>query len=486
MILKKLLIPAALLLFSLPALRARWTWERDRSVTLCVDGAELSLFHAPEEMPAVLSRLSAIGVRAVAVHADGGAPLGETLRPWTASLPPEMSVVLRPSFRKASEGGRAWRSQDFAGLPGAVTHLLPSGLALPFDAPDSPLRGALSSSNLLLPLVEFSQARPLEVLAAAFPDRVLRAHSIDEDEMLRLNPGVALARLRRAVRERGIRFLYVRFFPGLSAEANEAYLSRVSDGLRQDGFEPGLARPRLPSAPPSGRFPAPLRQALALLVAVLVPSLAFRATRRALPNPWHRPAALAAASLAAGLIIGALLSSGEFLLGFASFRGVKIALLLPLLLAAWETGRDLDLRAFLRRPLTIGAALLAAAAVLAAGVYLLRSGNDSALAASGLELRLREALESLLGVRPRFKEFALGYPLLWLAAYKDQEQKLWDLAWVGGMIAPLSVVNTFCHAHVPLSVSLLRTFHGFWLGAIGGAVLIFVVRAAAQRLSAVR
>ena len=205
-----------------------------------------------------------------------------------------------------------------------------------------------------------------------------------------------------------------------------------------------------------------------------------------MPNPWHRPAALAAAALAAGLIIAALLSSGEFLTGFASFRGVKIALLLPLLLAAWETGRDLDLRSFLRRPLTMGAALLAAAAVLAAGVYLLRSGNDSALAASGLELRLRETLESLLGVRPRFKEFALGYPLLWLAAYKNREKGLWDLAWVGGMIAPLSVINTFCHAHVPLSISLLRTVHGFWLGAIGGVLLIALVRAAERRMSAVR
>jgi hypothetical protein len=41
----------------------------------------------------------------------------------------------------------------------------------------------------------------------------------------------------------------------------------------------------------------------------------------------------------------------------------------------------------------------------------------------------------------------------------------------------ISLVNTFCHLHTPLSVSFLRLFHGLWIGALVGIAVIAVWRA---------
>ena len=42
----------------------------------------------------------------------------------------------------------------------------------------------------------------------------------------------------------------------------------------------------------------------------------------------------------------------------------------------------------------------------------------------------------------------------------------------GGTLVPVSVVNTFAHTLAPLDLSLLRSFHGLWLGCLAGLLLI--------------
>jgi hypothetical protein len=43
-------------------------------------------------------------------------------------------------------------------------------------------------------------------------------------------------------------------------------------------------------------------------------------------------------------------------------------------------------------------------------------------------------------------------------------------------VGQVSLVNTFCHFHTPLVVSLLRTGHGLWIGALIGVAVILVWR----------
>ena len=59
--------------------------------------------------------------------------------------------------------------------------------------------------------------------------------------------------------------------------------------------------------------------------------------------------------------------------------------------------------------------LVAGAVLLGAGYLVLaRSGNQSDIAPSAFELALRSHLTTLLQVRPRFKEFVVGFPALML------------------------------------------------------------------------
>jgi hypothetical protein len=39
-----------------------------------------------------------------------------------------------------------------------------------------------------------------------------------------------------------------------------------------------------------------------------------------------------------------------------------------------------------------------------------------------------------------------------------------------------SLLNTYCHFHTPLSVSVLRTFNGLWIGGMCGVVAILMWR----------
>ena len=138
------------------------------------------------------------------------------------------------------------------------------------------------------------------------------------------------------------------------------------------------------------------------------------------------------------------------------------------------------MRRLLKRPVTLGDLILLAAILAVAYLYLTRTGH--VLEISSIEDALRGGLERLFGVRPRFKEFALGYPLailgLYLLGSSASTKRIFRILafafLAAGMLAPISVVNTFAHITAPTGLSLLRSIHGFWLGCLGGLILIFI------------
>ena len=242
-----------------------------------------------------------------------------------------------------------------------------------------------------------------------------------------------------------------------------------------------------------------VRQILALLLAVGGPWLGLLAALRRWP-PAESPFRMTLATLAAAMGVSALLATPDFLLGVEVFRGVKAALILPLVAAVFLLFRAKEIRHFLEEPITVGRLGFGLIALGILGVYVVRSGHD-VMAASGLELSVRGTLESWLGVRPRFKEFLIGHPLLILGFYLRARGTSLRLPsghsplaqaihflfhdprpfLLAGFIGQLSILNTFCHAHTPLGVSLLRTFHGLWIGGLLGVSLIVIVRWAELR-----
>ncbi len=189
--------------------------------------------------------------------------------------------------------------------------------------------------------------------------------------------------------------------------------------------------------------------------------------------------------LCGALVVVGLVSVPLLMEEIDHFSGVKLVLTLPPLIAlalyiyTRRFGNDPPtLRASAEAP--VRAYQIAALALLAAGaaVYLLRSGNQSDITPSAFELALRSNLTALLGVRPRFKEFAIGFPMMMLlpALQLGHRKAIGWLFAVGIGVGTADIVDTFCHLHTPLLVSLLRVFNGAVIGIVLGALAVIVYR----------
>lgn len=207
----------------------------------------------------------------------------------------------------------------------------------------------------------------------------------------------------------------------------------------------------------------------------------------------------AALTSAGGLMLAAALSSSDYMMQVSQFRGVKLAQVLPLLIvlavmlarstAAWkQAGAGWPaLRAGLSAAGEAvikywhAVAIMFGLAVL--GFMLLRSGNESAVEVPGWERSVRALLDQLLIARPRTKEILVGYPALFLGLLlllKGRPRTTWVLL-TAGAIGLISTLNTFCHIHTPLLISVLRVFNGVWLGIVIGG-LYGVARLIGERL----
>jgi Family of unknown function (DUF5693) len=194
-----------------------------------------------------------------------------------------------------------------------------------------------------------------------------------------------------------------------------------------------------------------------------------------------------AVTLGGALVVVGLLSTPLTMTEIDRFSGVKLVLAVPplacllLYLFTRRWGSKLTLRELGERPVTV-LPLIAGVALLAIGYLVLtRSGNQSDIAPSGLELAVRSHLTTLLQVRPRFKEFVLGFPALMLVpALLPAHRARWG--WLLALAIGVGlgdVVDTFSHLHTSLAVSLLRLANGVVLGIVIGAIAIAVYRAAA-------
>jgi len=247
------------------------------------------------------------------------------------------------------------------------------------------------------------------------------------------------------------------------------------------------------------------QKTVALLAALIFPTLAaILATRGCPEKPTSagRPFAKAlgryagAVGLAAagGALVVGLVSERAFMLRIDQFMGVKAAHLLPVVVlallyagaVAWKS--DLwgnQKRRFARSlgNIAVDPILAWQAAALLFGVAVVfmmvaRSGNDSGVQVSGLEIKFRAILDRLLFVRPRTKEFLIGYPALICGiAFALRGQRRWAAPLVVfGSIGLVSTLNTFCHIHTPLTISLVRALNGAVLGALVGGVAYWLIR----------
>ncbi|MER3474141.1 MAG: hypothetical protein C4335_08935 [Armatimonadota bacterium] len=242
------------------------------------------------------------------------------------------------------------------------------------------------------------------------------------------------------------------------------------------------------------------RKLCALSAAIAFPPLGFlrtnvlRQARSSLAYALTAFAGLTLFSLAGGLHVVALLAELPFLVKADQFAGIKVAHLLSVLMVGF--GYALDTvnapsfaaarerirqrwRQIARYPLTAGLAVTVLIALVLLALVLVRTGNEPGVGVSDLEMKLRLLLERYLLARPRTKEFLVGHPALVLALALSAEGRaraLWIPLLLVGVIGQASVLNTLCHIHTPLALSLPRILLGWALGAIIGTLTFGIIR----------
>ena len=87
---------------------------------------------------------------------------------------------------------------------------------------------------------------------------------------------------------------------------------------------------------------------------------------------------------------------------------------------------------------------------------------------------MRNFLNDVMGVRPRSKEFLIGYPLTLVMFYFGATRGKWFLS-IPAVIGQVSLVNTYAHIHTALIMSLRRSLNGLVLGIVLGVVAIIVI-----------
>jgi Family of unknown function (DUF5693) len=253
------------------------------------------------------------------------------------------------------------------------------------------------------------------------------------------------------------------------------------------------------------------RKLIAFTGAVTLPTLAFvlfpmrpwdetgrRRPRLPVATALGRFALMSLISFLGALAVVGLLSERSGLVKITEFSGIKVAHMLPLLAVAAIYAADLlapsrDWKEHRRRatarvagllgePLRLWHALAAVVGLAALALLVLRTGNDPGVGVSPLELKFRSLLDQVL-VRPRTKEFLVGHPalILALALWGGTREagpgrgKAWivPLLFVGA-IGQESLVNSFCHLHTPIALTLARTWNSLWLGSLIGLAVALV------------
>lgn len=194
-------------------------------------------------------------------------------------------------------------------------------------------------------------------------------------------------------------------------------------------------------------------------------------------------------ALAGAMMTAAPLSSTAFMLEIGIFRGVKLAQLAPLAFfcllflsyyGIFEKERESDTLHFgdittaLQWTIPVWALLVLAVIAAAGYYYLARTGHESDVSVSTVEIVFRNDLENLLLARPRTKEFLVAFPGVMLAVYCAVRRMPFFTAVFGlaGTIGMTSVCNTFMHIRTPLYLGFVRTGYSLVLGIALGVIYI--------------
>jgi hypothetical protein len=391
------------------------------------------------------------------------------------------------------------------------------------------LQEAIQENRMIYITPEFSKIGGDEQMVQLAPELVVRMHPAQAADLDKLPYTEAVDRYVRAAEERGEYYLLVRPVK-LSAEKPLTELVTFVDDIKK-GVESGgysMAKPHPYGKPEIPRWlfvliglvVAPViwwtatvfvqntgirivgaallallvlgcyvkngREYMALFAAIALPLASFITLDARKPKRWPLEILIVSAiSLVGGLVVAGLLNDLPYYVRADQFSGVKLAHFLPIgLVGLYYFRRFTNVGEALNTPVKWLQAATAIFILAALAFMFTRTGNDNPAGVSGFELKIRDLLDTILVVRPRTKEFMIGHPalvvgigLLSLAYWRSRMTgKGWiPLLMMIAAIGQTSIVNTMCHLHTPVVLSLTRIGVGLLAGGILGGILWAIV-----------
>jgi hypothetical protein len=151
----------------------------------------------------------------------------------------------------------------------------------------------------------------------------------------------------------------------------------------------------------------------------------------------------------------------------------------------WNEGESIwkpigRIRHFMNRPITFNAMVVLFFFAIVAWIFIGRSGHTAGVPVPAFEEKLRFFLEETMYARPREKEFVVGHPAFFLAAWcvwKKMPVWAYGLFVTAASIGQGSAVQTFAHMRTPIFMSYVRAADGYVLGIVFGigAVILFEI-----------
>lgn len=164
-----------------------------------------------------------------------------------------------------------------------------------------------------------------------------------------------------------------------------------------------------------------------------------------------------------GMVLSSLLSGSAYHLNSMLFRGVKMALIFPVVFAfilmLYTTGKEHFINA--AKNIKWWHVVILLLLLVCGFIYIRRSGNASI---SDFENIMRNNICKVFAVRPRTKEFLIGWPcfLLFLYCTKEKKSPFFKMIFaLGTSVLFSSIINSFCHVFTNAVTIYIRTFNGF-------------------------
>jgi len=324
---------------------------------------------------------------------------------------------------------------------------------------DKEIIPVLKDRNIKIAVQEFSEEeKKYKKYLIPVSENVFRMHRIDFE----MPPEYAFYRWMRAVKERNCRVIYFDFYENKNIEENLDYLRNVTLKLKEKNFNLSQVQ----SQQKITNFFGCLSKFFALFLSILIPVISVLFFKK-IPNKNFITVffAISFFNIFGSILISAFLSRTEFFVKLDEFRGVRIALISPLFFALPILFSLEEIRKFFSKPVNFCGIILAVILFLFLVVVAVRTENVTQIPKAESWARL--SLEKIFGVRPRFKEFLVGHPLLLLGLAFNSKAFI-----LLGLLGQTSIINTFLHAHTPFYICLLRTLYGLITGFIIGLVVI--------------